>query len=162
MTREQIKKRCEYWQWKLGLINWQFDIKFVKYTKAEDRLDLVAQISCNSAYKNGTLEFNEEYLDEVNDETIIHEFIHSLQQQLLGYIRENTHELKSRKSFLSWVDFFKEQMASEIARIILRYEENRQGAKVRYTKGSDIKKNRRTKSKPKSKNKRPGAKGKVH
>lgn len=119
MTRKQIIKRCEYWQWKLGLVNWDVQVQFkkVKFKEREEWGRGVANIDTNSQYKFATIRFESSELDAVTDSMIIHEFLHCVLSPLMGMMRAN---FRSKDKRMAWLDYFHEQTVSELERIIWR------------------------------------------
>ena len=115
MTKKQITKRTKFWQNKLGLTNWDVEALFEEFERDNDTPHAtgVAMVECNSQYKYATIRYRISQLDQVNDAVILHELLHALTSPLIGFVRAN-------KKAESWLDYFDEQIVSELERIIMR------------------------------------------
>lgn len=120
MTKDKIRKRVGYWMGELGLHNWRMLVKFekIKHPKEKKgyRLVGVAKTSADSQYKDAAITFRSDKLNLIDDETIIHELLHCLTSQFIGYMRSN---LTNKKGEL-WLEYYEEQLISELSRIMIR------------------------------------------
>ena len=118
MTKTTIKKRVKYWQERLGMKNWDIVIHFeeIKKTK-KSSFSTVGRAKIDNEYKLASFFFPPSQLDGVNDEVIVHEFVHCLLGQYDGYILANT-PLKQKGE--RWLEYINEQTTTEIERIIMR------------------------------------------
>lgn len=121
MTKDKIRKRVGYWMGELGLHNWRILVKFEKVRHPKEkkkgyRMIGVAVTDADSQYKDASITFRSDRLDQIDDETIIHELLHCLLSPLTGYIRSN---LESKKGEL-WLNYYDEQIISELSRVMIR------------------------------------------
>lgn len=124
MTKDKIRKRVGYWMGELGLHNWRILVKFEKVRHPKEkskpsRMIGVAVTSADPQYKDASITFRSDGLAHVDDEVIIHELLHCLTSNFRGYIIANV--LKSKQEL--WLDFYEEQLVSELSRIMIRIKE---------------------------------------
>ena len=126
MTKTAIRKRVEFWKNKLGLTNWDILITFkpTNYPKATEAFTGIAKTDCQSTYKLATMIFDPKQLRWVDDKVIIHELLHCLFSSLTGFARANFDYKKYNKSD-NWLEYFEEQVVSEIERIIHRIDKKK-------------------------------------
>jgi hypothetical protein len=85
LTEKKLRKRVQFWAEKmlpeLGLSSWDFDVKIVD--DPEPRYEgsaAVANVSCSTHYDTAWMEFDREWVSNVDernlDKTIIHELLH--------------------------------------------------------------------------------------
>lgn len=113
MTRKQIEQ-CT-WKWKdfLGLKNWDIVIVWKKHkTKnTSSEFPAIAKIETQSQYKLATIYYNPDQRKNIDGNAILHELLHAILAPLIEAAREN-NEAK--------LDYFHEQVTSELERIIMR------------------------------------------
>ena len=121
MTKAAIKNKVIYWQNKLGLINWDVCVQFQdpKYPHPTEAFTGIAKTLCNSTYKLATITFDPKQLKWVDDKVVIHELLHCLFSGLTSLARANFDYKKYNKSD-SWLEYFEEQLVSELERIVHR------------------------------------------
>lgn len=118
MTKNQIAKRVNFWQEKMGLINWSITISFKdsKHPTETENFKGIARTSVQASYKMASIFFAPKYLQMVDDSVIVHELLHCLLGELIGYKYANVVPKKGS----DWLEYFEEQVVSELERIILR------------------------------------------
>jgi L-cystine uptake protein TcyP (sodium:dicarboxylate symporter family) len=99
----------------MGLNNWDILIEFKKDKKPDTDLATVAFTSTDSQYKQAILNYIPNREKYVDDKIIIHELLHVLFSPLVGYARGNL-----KKSEREWINYFNEQVVSELSTIIMR------------------------------------------
>lgn len=116
MTKSQITKRVKFFQEKFGLQNWDILVTFKKKKdpKKLGHLGELASNSVESTYLASTINFLPDCLSVVQDDTIIHELLHCLSSELMGYCKANT------KGSDGWLVYFEERMVSELTQILIR------------------------------------------
>ena len=117
-TQKRIEKRVYYWQDKLGLKNWDIVVKFSNKYKHPNQTDIfrgLARTQSDSQYLMGNINFTPTMLKMVDDETIVHELLHCLMSETFGYFNSNYN-----KQGKNWVEYYQENIISQLARIILR------------------------------------------
>ena len=120
MSRTEIRKKVKFWQDKLGLSNWDVLVEFKGFFAPHEteKFNGIAQADAEPRYKLATIRFHPQRLKQVTDGVIVHELLHCLMAELVGYINANENNKKKRAS--DWLGYFNEQATSEIERIIMR------------------------------------------
>ena len=126
MTKSTIIKKVDIWKKKLGLINWQISVDFhiLKYPKNTESFVGIARTQCQATYKLATISFDPKKLPLVDNSVILHELLHCLFADLVGYSRANIdHKVHDKAE--AWLEHFEEGLVSEIERIILRLHKSK-------------------------------------
>lgn len=118
MTRTDITKRVKYWQERLGMKNWDIVVHFEEIKKPKKSyFSTVGRANIDTEYKLASFFFPPSQLAEVDDQVIVHEFVHCILAQYDGYISANT---PLKKKGERWLEYINEQTTTEIERIITR------------------------------------------
>ena len=122
IDRKKIIKRVEFWQSRMGMANWDIGITFenIKYAFETDQFKGVARTELESRYKIATIAFSIKELHLVDDNVIIHELLHCLLGEIIGYTRSNVDKEQHDKAD-DWIQYFEEKTISEIERILMRF-----------------------------------------
>lgn len=124
MKRKQIRSRTTYWQRKMGLDNWDIDVTFEKERGAHKDSATVAYATTDSQYKLATINYIPTKEKYISDAEIVHELLHVTFAPLVGYARGNL-----KKKERDWINYFNEQVVSDISRIILRIKDGKTNIK---------------------------------
>ncbi len=129
MTKKQIKQRTKFWQKKMGLDNWDIVVVFKnwRWSKDEESFKGVARTQAESSYKIGTITFVPKYLNQIEDQVIIHELLHCLMSGFVGFCNANL-DRKLNSKVDDWSTYFEEQTISELERVIYRLYKNKNTA----------------------------------
>lgn len=121
MTKTAIKRSVECWKNKLGLTNWSINIDFkpLNYPKATEHFTGIARTECQSSYKLANITFDSKMLHACDQSVVLHELIHCLFADLVGYSRANIDH-KQHNTAEAWLCHWEESVVTEIERIILR------------------------------------------
>lgn len=109
MTKKQIIKKTREYQSLLGLDNWNIKVEF----KKNKNKNVNGTCYPDSRYLQALIEYNENSLRNIEDQTIIHELVHCITAEIVGYAEANSGGDE-------WLDYFNERITSEITHIILR------------------------------------------
>lgn len=120
MTKKQIEKETKNFIKILGLINFDIEVDFVKKLRSKNT---IAQSTWDSQYLTGVIEYAFSKLKDVDQNTVVHELVHSMTSELMDFMSANGLRGKM-------VDFFNERLVCTITNLILRIIKER----VKYDK----------------------------
>jgi len=110
--RERIIKKVKDYQQCLGLGHWELNILFSPIKVKGIKGIVAGQCDCNSRYLLADITFNSK-LDNIHDETIIHELCHCILAEMQGYCESNG--LKD-----NWTQYFNERATSHISNMFVK------------------------------------------
>ena len=109
MTKKEIHRKVEDWITILGLGHWSISIVFDEPKVAKNIGSYEEMAFCDALpqYLTATIHFRPSKLKYINEDDIIHELLHCVTAEFVGYANAN-------KKDKVWLDYFNEKLVSHL------------------------------------------------